>query len=328
MVAASGLGRAKVDPMVAGVGSAVALAVAGRVLMHVPGWLDCALCTLVNDLQWTAVVLWAGLLVWAGLALVWPWFRRSGPPFGDLLTGPPWSRLVKRIWTLGAAGAVAMVLLPNAVPKAQHGLSARVVADWRSPGETIPARRVNRLAFYGWPEGWRERPLHVSMTGWLYVPVAGDYNLRLHTLGDALLEIDGTPIVGLGSHEAELTIPWATDPDGARRVLFTLARGFHRINLFYRQREGAVHLVLRWGAPFHTTYERIPDRFLLPGDASAATRRWRGLFFLGRRVGILVLALLLVTRLAHVLVGVRPSLGAGAANWPSHSCRGDSGESI
>ena len=325
MSAAAGPGRPKVDPMVAGVGSAVALAVAGRVLAHVPGWLDCALCTLVNDLQWAAVVLWASLLAWAGLVLVWPWFPESGPPVGDLLTGPPWSGRVRRAWAVGVAGAVAMALLPHAVPKAQYGLSARIVADWRSPGETIPPRRVNRLAFYGWPEGWKERPLRVSMTGWLYVPVAGDYHLRLHTRGDALLEIDGAPIVGLGSHEAELTIPWATDPDGARRALASLARGFHRISLFYRQREGPVHLVLRWGAPFHTTYERIPDRYLLPGDASIATRRWRGLFFLGRRIGILALALLLALRLAHALVGIQRSPGAGAPSWSRHPPRWDSG---
>jgi hypothetical protein len=312
MIAASGLGRAKVDPAVAWVGCAVALAVAGELLANAssrPSWV---VYTLVADLWRAAVLLWAGLLVWAGLEIVSPRLRRSGLPFGHLLAGPPWGRSARRAWAVGIGGALLLVLLPGLQPGARHGLSSRVVREWRSPGDDIQPRRVTGLHFDGSPQGWTGRPLLVTIDGWLYAPVAGDYDFRLAALGDALLEIDGAPIVGLGDHEAELTLHWATDPDGARRVLTRLQTGFHRIGLFYRRPAGAAHLTLRWTVPDTVTHRAIPASYLLPGDASLATRRWQGLLLAGRRAGVLALALLLAVRLTHFVVGAGRSPGGAA----------------
>ena len=131
MVAASGLGRAKVDPLVVGVGCVVALVVAGRALAHAPDWLDWALDTLVDDLPRAAVAIWVGLLVWGALAMASPRLRESALPFGHLLVGPPWGRCAGRLWAVGIVGAGVLVLLPSAFVTVPHGLSSRVVPEGR-----------------------------------------------------------------------------------------------------------------------------------------------------------------------------------------------------
>jgi hypothetical protein len=151
------------------------------------------------------------------------------------------------------------------------------------------------------------------LAGWTYAPVSGPYHFELTSYGDALVEIDGYPLLGFGDHGATLKTNWATDPSGARRAMMHLRAGFHRVRLLYRQPDDRAHVALRWFAPHQTRPRRIPPRYLLPDGTSPETLQWRARVLAAQRLGVVVLVSLLVFR----LVGIARRVGHFAAPFLS-----------
>jgi hypothetical protein len=144
--------------------------------------------------------------------------------------------------------------------------------------------------------------LTVALDGWIYAPIGGPYHFELTAGGDALLELDGVPHLGLGDHGATLSTPWATDPvTGARRAEIGLGAGFHRLTLIYRRHLGPARLRLRWAPPYLTRYRVIPRDVLFAGGTSALARDRRSLALRGRRAGTAALVLVLTAPLGGLL---------------------------
>ena len=305
---ASARDRARASHVAAGLGLVVALVLAALGFQLVVNRLDWALYTLVRDLRWAAFLLWAGLLVWSLLASVSGAVRRVGLPLGRLLDPSPWPRGAHRAWVGALALAAIAVLVPALLRPSPRGVSLHVGQAWSSAAAEVPARTVPRFAFLGAPSPPSERPLGVVMAGWTYAPAPGPYHFELTAYGDALVEIDGRPLLGLGQHGAKLETNWVTDPSGARRAMISLAAGFHRVRLLYRQPADRAHLALRWLAPYQTRPRQIPLRYLLPDGTSPETREGRALALAGQRLGIVLLVSLLVVR----LVGIARRLGRPA----------------
>jgi hypothetical protein len=293
-------------PVAAGLGCVVILVLASLGLQLVVNRLDWTLYTLVRDLRWAAFLLWAGLLAWSALASASSAVRRAGVPLGRLLDPQPWPRAAHRAWIAILALAGIAVLIPAVLRPSPRGVSLRVDEVWSSVASDVPARNVSQFAFHGASPERSERPLSVVMVGWTYAPVPGPYHFVLTANWDALVEVDGYPLVGLGGHGATLKTAWATDRSGARRAMIQLGAGFHRVRLLYRQPAELADLALRWIAPYQTRPLGIPARYLLPGETSPETLRWRVLALTGQRLGVVVLVSLLVVR----LVGFGRRLGA------------------
>jgi hypothetical protein len=153
------------------------------------------------------------------------------------------------------------------------------------------------------------------MVGWTYAPVPGPYHFVLNANWEALVEVDGYPLVGLGGHGATLKTAWATDRSGGRRAMIQLGAGFHRVRLLYRQPAELADLALRWIAPYQTRPVEIPARYLLPAETSAETVRWRALALGGQRLGIVVLVSLLVVRLVGFGRRVGARVGPRLLRW-------------
>ena len=238
--------------------------------------------------------------------------RRAGLPFGCLLGAPPCSRIVRWTWLGLIAVAAAAALFPGMVPSSHRGLTLRVGQPWRSTAATDAGRLVTRLTLGDRAPAWSPAP-HVVLSGWIFAPVSGDYHFELEARGDALLEVDGEPFLGLGAHGAEISRGWATDPSGARRAEGSLDWGFHQIALFYRPGEGPAGLRLRWTAPDITRPRTIPVRYLLPDGTPPETRQWRARALMCRRIGLAALAGLIAVPLSGVVAR------ALARGWPSAS---------
>lgn len=305
MLASAG-DRTSASHVAAGLGCVVLLVLAAVGLQLVVNRLDWALYTLVRDLRWTAFLLWAGLLGWAALASASSAVRRAGLPLGRLLDPSPWPRAAHRLWVAVLVLAVVAALLPAVFRPSPRGVSLRVGQAWSAAAAEVPASLVPRFELGDASPARPERPLSVVVAGWTYAPVSGSYHFALTAHGDALVEIDGRPLLGLGDHGATLHTHWATDPSGARRAAIGLERGFHRVRLLYRQPADRANLALRWFAPYQTRPRQIPLRYLLPDGTSPETRQWRALALAGQRLGLVVLVSLLVAR----FVGIARRLGA------------------
>jgi hypothetical protein len=299
--------------MVAALGCVVGLVLAGVGLGLVVNRLDWTFYTLVHDLRWAAFLLWAALLGWAALASVSSAVRRAGLPLGRLLDPAPWPRAPHRVWVALLALAAIAVLLPAMFRSSPRGVSLRAGQAWSSAVAEVPARTVARFAYQAAQSTRPERPLSVVLTGWTYAPVSGPYHFELTSYGDALVEIDGYPLLGFGDHGATLKTNWATDPSGARRAMMHLRAGFHRVRLLYRQPDDRAHVALRWFAPHQTRPRRIPPRYLLPDGTSPETLQWRARVLAAQRLGVVVLVSLLVFR----LVGIARRVGHFAAPFLS-----------
>ena len=298
-------------PEAVGLGCVLGLVGASVALELAVDQLDWTLYTLVQDLRWAAIGLWAALLLWAGLAAASGAVRRLEllRPLG----GAPRPRAVRRVWAAGLALAALLVLLPWLVPVPPRGLSLRGGQAWGSAAPGVPATRVRGLQLDGAER--RARAMPVALTGWIFAPVSGAYHFRLAAAGDARLEIDGAPLLGLGEHQATIETRWATDPDGARRAETRLGAGFHRIAVFYRTREDAPRLSVRWTPPLLTRYRQVPVRYLLPDDTSTRARRGRAGLLTGARLGIVTLVVLLMLRLGAG-VASRLARARGGAGTP------------
>ena len=216
------------------------------------------------------------------------------------------------MWVTIVALAAALVLLPAVFRPSPLGVSLRVGQAWPSAAPEVPADTVPRFAFQGASSPRQERPLSVVIAGWTYAPVPGPYHFELAAHGDALVEIDGRPLLGLGQHGATLETNWMTDPSGARRAQVHFRTGFHQVRLLYRQPDDHAHVALRWFPPYHSRPRQIPPRYLLPDETSPEIRQWRGLVLAGQRLGIVLLVSLLVVR----LVGVVRRFGGFVATPP------------
>jgi hypothetical protein len=287
-------------PVAVAVGCVVALALAGVGLGLVVNRLDWALYTLVRDLPWAAFALWAGLLVWSGLASASSAVRRAGLPLGRLLDPSPWPRVAHRVWVVLVVLTAAAALLPSVLRPSPRGVSLGVGQSWSAAGPEVPGRAVPSFAFRGASPPRAERPLSVVLTGWTYAPLSGPYHFELASYGDALVEIDDRPLLGLGQHGATLVTNWVTDPSGARRAQVQLETGFHRVRLLYRQPDAHAHAALRWLPPYHSRPRQIPLRYLLPDGTSPDVLQGRTWALTGQRVGIVLLVSLLVVRLAGI----------------------------
>ena len=306
---ASARDRPSASHVAAGLGCVVMLVLAALGLQLLVNRLDWALYSLVRDLRWAAFLLWAGLLAWAALASASGAVRRAGLPLGRLLDPSPWPRAAHRVWVAVLALATIAVLLPAVFRPSPRGVSLRLGQDWSSAAAEAPASVVPRFELRGASPAGSERPLSVVMAGWTYAPVPGAYTFELTAYGDALVEIDGQPLLGLGNHGATLQTPWATDPSGARRAMTQLRAGFHQVRLLYRRPADRAHLALRWFAPYQARPRQIPLRYLLPAGTSPETRQWRAMALAGQRLGLFLLVSLLVVR----LVGIARRLGGPVA---------------
>ncbi len=314
-ILASAGDRAGVRPMVAALGCVVALALAGVGLQLVVNRLDWALYPLVSDLRRVAFLLWAGLLAWAALACASSAVRRAGLPLGRLLDPAPWPRAAHRVWVALLALAAIAVLLPAIYRPSPRGVSLRVGQAWSSAAAEVPAPTVARFAFQAAQSSQPERPLSVVLAGWTYAPVPGPYHFELTSYGDALVEIDGYALLGLGDHGATLKTSWATDRSGARRASIHLPAGFHRVRLLYRQPDDRAHLALRWVAPYQTRPQEIPPRYLLPDGTSSETLQWRARVLTAQRLGVAVLVSLLVVRLVGIVRRLDGLAAPRVARW-------------
>jgi hypothetical protein len=151
--------------------------------------------------------------------------------------------------------------------------------------------------------------------------VSGEFHFELLAQGDALLEVDGVPFLGLNAHGAEITREWATDASGARRTAGRLRTGFHRVTLFYRPGEGPAGLRLRWTPPYVDRPRPIPVRYLLPDGTPPETRRWRALALTCRRLGLAALVVLVAVPLSGraALLLTRRWLPASGARSPDRA---------
>jgi hypothetical protein len=286
------------------VARAFVLAVASICLALNVHRLDATLYTLVRDLPWAGIVAWVACMA---LAVT----RRASTARLRVANGTtaPWLSS-RAAWGVMLTLAAAAVVAPRMFAHAERGLSLRVTDGWRGAAVAGSPRLVSPLAFdetSGPP--WTERPLTVALDGWVYAPVGGEYHFELTAGGDALLELDGVPHLGLGDHGATLRTNWATDPaTGARRAARRLETGFHRLTVIHRHRVGPTRLRVRWVPPYITRYRSIPKDFLLAGETSAPTRRGRALALGGRRAGTLVMALVLALPLGGVLARARDRL--------------------
>ena len=300
------------NPVAVGVGCVVALVLVSFGLAQASNMVSWTLYTLAGDLYVPALLLWVALLLWAGVASVSDRVRRAGLPFGCLLGAPPCSRIVRWTWLGLIAVAAAAALFPGMVPSSRRGLTLRVGQPWRSTAAADAGRLVTRLTLGDRVPAWSPAP-HVALSGWIFAPVSGEYHFELAARGDALLEVDGAPFMGVGDHGVEISRGWATDPSGARRAEGRLDRGFHQIALFYRPGEGPAGLRLRWTAPDVTRPRPIPVRYLLPDGTPPEARQWRARALTCRRIGLAALAGLIAVPLSGL------AARAIARIWPSAS---------
>jgi hypothetical protein len=291
-------------------GRALVLAATSIGLALNVNYLDWTFYTLVRDLPWAGVVVWG-----VGMALAW--IQRHGSSRLPPADRSVWLRVTGGMMLALAAAAI---LVPGFLGRSERGLSLRVTDSWRSTDVGgPPSRRVSRISFdqAGGPP-WTERPLTVALDGWLYAPVGGRYHFELTARGDALLELDGLPHLGLGDHGATLETAWATNmATGARRAAIDLDRGFHRLALFYRRHPEPARLRLRWTPPYVTRYRTIPEAYLLAGAPSAERHEGRALALLGRRAGILLIVLVLTWPLGGLVVRMRDHLMRRATAPPA-----------
>jgi hypothetical protein len=310
--------RPSLNPVAVGLGCVATLALASFGLDRAADSLSWAYYTLATDLRLAALLLWTALLLWAGVASVSERARRAGLPLACLLGRPPCPRLVRWTW-LGlmvlAAGAAAF---PGMVPSSQRGVTLRVGQPWRGTAATDRGQLVTRLTLGDAVPPWTPAP-HVVLSGWIFAPVSGDYHFELAAHGDALLEVDGAPFLGLNVHGAEITREWATDETGARRASGPLGTGFHRLTLFYRPGEGPAGVRLRWTPPYVDRPRSIPVRYLLPEGTPPETRRWRAFALTSRRIGRAALVVLVAVPLSG---GVALALSRG---WAAAAGAGSAG---
>jgi hypothetical protein len=293
---------ARVSREAACVGCVLVLAATSICLALNANRLAPTLYTLVRDLPWAGIGVWGACTAWSVARSYGPWRRRTAD-------AAAWPRASRRVaWGVALALAVAAILAPRAVAYSERGLSLRVRGG--STGAEGPPRLVPRIAFdeaSGPP--WTEFPLTAAIDGWVYAPIGGRYHFELTAWGDALLELDGAPHLGVGDHGATLRTPWATDPaTGARRAAIDLEMGFHRLTLVHRRHPNGASLRLRWAPPYVSRYRAIPRDFLLAGETSAQERRSRSLALGGRRAGILAMVLVLTAPLGGLLVRSRDRL--------------------
>lgn len=291
------------------VGHVLVLAVTSICLALNVNRLDSTLYTLVRDLPSAGIVVWGVCMALAAAHRHWP----SRCSLVDRAVGSPASRRVA--WGVTLALATAAILIPRVFAHSERGLSLRVTDGWRSTDVGEPPRLVSQISFdetTGRP--WTELPLTVAIDGWVYAPVGGRYHFELTARGDALLELDGVPHLGLGDHGATLRTPWATNPvTGARRAAIDLETGFHRLALIYRRLPEPARLRLRWTPPYVTRYRVLPADFLLAGKTSAEVRAGRSLALRSRRAGVLAIVLVLACPLGGLLARTRDRLVRRAA---------------
>jgi len=193
--------------------------------------------------------------------------------------------------------AAVTAAFPGMVPSSRQGLTLRVGQPWRSTAATEPGRLVTRLSLGDTAPPWTPAP-HVVLSGWIFAPVSGDFHFELAAHGDALLEVDGAPFLGVNAHGAEITREWATDETGSRRASGELRAGFHRVTLFYRPGEGPAGVRLRWTPPHVDRPRSIPVRYLLPDGTPPETLRWRGGALTCRRIGLAAVVVLVALPLS------------------------------
>jgi hypothetical protein len=289
--------RSSLNPVAVALGCVATLALASFGLDRAADSLSWTYFTLATDLRLAAVCLWTALLLWAGLASVSDRARRAGLPLSCLLGRPPCPRVVRWVWVGLILLAAAAAAFPGIVPTSRQGFTLRVGQPWRGTAATDRGRLVTRLSLGDTAPPWVPAP-HVVLSGWIFAPVSGDFHFELAAHGDALLEVDGAPFLGVNAHGAEITREWATDETGARRASGELRAGFHRVTLFYRPGEGPAGVRLRWTPPHVDRPRSIPVRYLLPDGTPPETLRWRGVALMCRRIGLAAVVVLVALPLS------------------------------
>jgi hypothetical protein len=259
--------------------------------------------TLHRDLPWTglglvviALVLGASPVRRAGVAASWPAGRRR------------WVALA------GVAGGLAgLVALPTGLAVSRAGLSVATGPVWGVTGAVAEPRPARRLDFGGGSGGpWGREAFFASVSGWLYIPVAGTHEIAVYTDADAIVQVDGRAIVGQGAPPG-FEPPGVTDARTRfRRAPADLRAGFHAIRVLSRHEAGSARLRLRWTAPWLSRAVSIPAEHLLPADATPLEIRLRRLALAGRRVGAVGLACLGLAGLAVILAALRERVVPGA----------------
>ncbi len=295
--------RPSLNPVAVGLGCVVALGLSSVGLARASDSLGWTLYTLATDLWLAALLLWAALLAWAGVASVSQRARRAGLPLACLLGRSPCPPMVRWTWLGLMVLASAATAIPGMVPSAPQGLTLRVGQPWRGTATTDPGRLVTRPTLGDAAPPWAPAP-HVVLSGWIFAPVSGDYHFELAALGDALLEVDGAPFLGVNAHGAEITRVWATDPSGARRAAGALGAGFHRLTVSYRPGEGPAGVRLRWMPPDTGRPRSIPVRYLMPDGTPPGMLRWRAFALMCRRFGIAALVVLVAVPLSGAVARV------------------------
>jgi hypothetical protein len=293
------------------------------------------LFTLVVEV-WPAALPWRAWtlhhdLPWAGLALAVGWLalalarrRMSARGLRPVIRAVG----VRRRLGLGLAATavlVALVALPSVFAGSRLGLTARTGARWGALDGTAEGGLVRRLDLGPTSGGpWARESFFADVSGWLYAPVAGRYQLYVDVDRDAMVDVDGVAVVGQGAPDGQAP-PGVTDAGSRyRRGPVYLRAGYHELRIRSRHEAGSARLRVRWTLPWMSRAVTIPAEHLAPAGAAPRELAVRQAAMVGRRIGVLGLAVVALGALARVLraiserrLGWTPVRvdGAGAAGF-------------
>ena len=155
---------------------------------------------------------------------------------------------------------------------------------------------------------WAGESFFADVSGWLYVPVEGRYQLYVDVDADAMVELDRAAVVGRGSPNGQAP-PGVTDAgSGFRRGPVYLEVGYHELRILSRHEAGSARLRVRWTLPWMSRSVTLPAEQLMPVDATPRELALRGVALAGRRIGVLGLVVVAVWALAAALRSVSERL--------------------
>lgn len=112
-----------------------------------------------------------------------------------------------------------------------------------------------------------------ELTGWLYAPTAGEYQIGLDSSDGADVWIDGRAVVNwYGTHA---TAGGGTPDFAAHAGAITLARGWHQLKVRMECRSGGGAVALGWMKPGDVAFEVVPASRIKGASNGSGSARYR-----------------------------------------------------